>query len=163
MRRWAPRRPAAVLALTGRGRGAVTGLPVAAVVVASAVVAALLPGLVTDTPARALIGAQAGRYVALGAIRILDTRNGTGGISRPVGPGQTIDVQVTGRGGVPASGVVAVAINVTVVQRRHQQRLRHHLGLGGSSETASESQVSDRALLPRGSPKGVRHRDTLDF
>jgi hypothetical protein len=47
--------------------------------------------------------------------RILDTRDGTGGVPvAPVGPGGTLTVQVAGRGGVPASGVSAVVMNVTV-------------------------------------------------
>jgi hypothetical protein len=48
-----------------------------------------------------------------GPVRILDTRNGTGGYSAPVGPGKTISLQVTGVHGVPASGVTAVVLNVT--------------------------------------------------
>jgi hypothetical protein len=44
---------------------------------------------------------------------VLDTRNGTGGYSAPVGPGGTISLQVTGVDGVPASGVTAVVLNVT--------------------------------------------------
>jgi hypothetical protein len=40
--------------------------------------------------------------------RILDTRAGT-----PVAANTTIDVQVTGKGGVPATGVEAVALNLT--------------------------------------------------
>jgi hypothetical protein len=57
-----------------------------------------------------------GRYTPLTPARILDTRDGTGGLGGPVGPGATVDVQITGRGGVPASGVAAVAMNVTVTQ-----------------------------------------------
>ncbi len=57
-----------------------------------------------------------GLYNPLVPARILDTRNGTGGFSQPVGPGQTISIQVAGRGGVPASGVVAVIMNVTATQ-----------------------------------------------
>ncbi len=53
-----------------------------------------------------------GRYTPLTPARILDTRNGPG----PVGPGATVDVQITGQGGVPESGVSAVAVNVTVTQ-----------------------------------------------
>jgi hypothetical protein len=45
--------------------------------------------------------------------RILDTRDGTGGFSSPIAPGQTIDVQVTNTGGVPATGVEAAVFNVT--------------------------------------------------
>jgi len=47
--------------------------------------------------------------------RVLDTRNGNGGYNTPVGPGQTINLQVGGRlgSGVPATGVSAVVLNVT--------------------------------------------------
>ncbi|HEX3622702.1 MAG TPA: hypothetical protein VHT97_10340 [Acidimicrobiales bacterium] len=57
-----------------------------------------------------------GRYMPLTPARILDTRDGTGGIVGAIGPGATVDVQVTGRGGVPETGVSAVAVNVTVTQ-----------------------------------------------
>jgi hypothetical protein len=58
----------------------------------------------------------AGRYNPLTPARILDTRDGTGGILGPIGSAATVDVQITGSGGVPASGVSAVAMNVTVTQ-----------------------------------------------
>lgn len=45
--------------------------------------------------------------------RILDTRVGNGAPAARVGPDGQIDVQVTGRGGVPAAGVGAVVMNVT--------------------------------------------------
>lgn len=59
-----------------------------------------------------------GEYTALSPHRILDTRIGQGraGNVDPIGPGQTIDVQITGSGEVPASDVAAVVINVTVTQ-----------------------------------------------
>ncbi len=57
-----------------------------------------------------------GRYTPLTPARILDTRDGTGGLSGPVASGATVEVQITGRGGVPATGVAAVAVNVTVTQ-----------------------------------------------
>jgi len=57
-----------------------------------------------------------GRYTPLTPSRILDTRDGTGGIASPIGNQATVDVQITGRGGVPATGVSAVAMNVTVTQ-----------------------------------------------
>ena len=59
-------------------------------------------------------GQGAGPYHPLPPTRILDTRTGNGGYNTPVGNGQTINLQVTGRGGVPASGVAAVVLNVTV-------------------------------------------------
>lgn len=58
----------------------------------------------------------AGRYRPLTPQRLLDTRIGLGrssGQKTPIGRGQALTLQVTGRGGVPASGVTAVALNVT--------------------------------------------------
>src|SRR5688572_16066576 len=48
-------------------------------------------------------------YTALSRSRLLDTRESTS-----VGPRGVTDLVVTGRGGVPAAGVGAVALNVTV-------------------------------------------------
>lgn len=63
----------------------------------------------------AVVTPQAGgTYHALSPVRILDTRNGTGGVSSPIGPAGMLTLQVAGRGGVPASGVSAVTLNVTV-------------------------------------------------
>jgi hypothetical protein len=61
-------------------------------------------------------GGPGGRYTPLTPARILDTRDGTGGVSGPLGSGATVEVQIAGRGGVPASGVSAVAMNVTVTE-----------------------------------------------
>jgi hypothetical protein len=61
-------------------------------------------------------------FVPLVPARLLDTRPGGATIdgkfsgSGAVGPGQTLTLTVTGRGGVPASGVGAVALNVTVTE-----------------------------------------------
>lgn len=52
----------------------------------------------------------AGRVVAVDPARVLDTRTGGGA---PVAAGATIDVAVTGRAGVPATGVAAVVVNLT--------------------------------------------------
>jgi outer membrane protein assembly factor BamB len=54
-----------------------------------------------------------GRFNPLPPARILDTRNGTGGFTGPLGTSSSIDVQVTGQGTVPATGVAAVVLNVT--------------------------------------------------
>jgi len=61
----------------------------------------------TVTPGR-------GQYRPLAPARILDTRSGLGAPQAPVGQGGGLDVQITGQGGVPATGVVAVVLNVTV-------------------------------------------------
>ena len=53
-------------------------------------------------------------YFPLSPARVLDTRDGTGtgGVIAPIGQGAFIDVAVTGRLGVPATNVTAVALNV---------------------------------------------------
>jgi uncharacterized protein (DUF1501 family) len=55
------------------------------------------------------------RLQALSPARLLDTRDGTGGTNGQVGPGQTINLKVTGAGGVP-NNAKAVALNVTVTE-----------------------------------------------
>ena len=45
--------------------------------------------------------------------RLLDTRTGNGAALAKVAQRQILTLQVTGRGGVPASGVSAVVLNVT--------------------------------------------------
>ena len=55
-----------------------------------------------------------GEFTPVTPSRILDTRDGTGGISGPFGPQQTSSIAVAGAGGLPASGVGAVVLNVTV-------------------------------------------------
>ena len=58
-----------------------------------------------------------GAYHPLDPVRILDTRSGPTPVGvglGAVGPGQTIDVQITGRGNVPITGVSAVVVNVAV-------------------------------------------------
>jgi hypothetical protein len=52
-------------------------------------------------------------FTSLTPARILDTRAGPPG---RVGAGQTIQARVTGAGGVPATGVEAVVLNVTVTE-----------------------------------------------
>jgi outer membrane protein assembly factor BamB len=55
-------------------------------------------------------------FSALPPARILDTRDGVGAPTGKLGAGTTLPFQVTGRGGVPASGVAAVVLNVTVAE-----------------------------------------------
>jgi hypothetical protein len=52
-------------------------------------------------------------FVALPPTRIMDTRLNLGATG-PVGPAKTVSLQVEGEGGVPASGVTAAVLNVTV-------------------------------------------------
>jgi subtilisin family serine protease len=61
-------------------------------------------------------GASGARYTPLAPSRILDTRTGNGARPVKLGPGASLDLQVTGRGGVPASGVTGVVMNVTATE-----------------------------------------------
>jgi hypothetical protein len=56
------------------------------------------------------------RFHSLAPARLLDTRAGNGAPAGLVPTGAPIDLQVTGRGGVPATGVSAVVLNVTVTE-----------------------------------------------
>ncbi|MFM7537200.1 MAG: DUF1501 domain-containing protein [Acidimicrobiales bacterium] len=55
--------------------------------------------------------ADAVRAVALSPARVLDTRS-----TAPIGPGATLRLPMLERGGVPASGVRGVSLNVTVTE-----------------------------------------------
>ena len=66
-----------------------------------------------STPANTSGGA--GHFNPLTPARITDTRAGSGqpNAGHTIGAGQSLNVQVTGAGGVPATGVSAVVMNVT--------------------------------------------------
>ncbi len=70
--------------------------------------------MVYQSFAATLTGAD-GEFTSLTPARILDTRNGTGGITSAIGAGRTIQVQITGKGRVPAKNVKAVTLNLTAV------------------------------------------------
>jgi uncharacterized protein (DUF1501 family) len=99
------------LALFARGPGVAPPVPIPSLTPAPTP-APVLPS--TPSMAAPAIG-RPGRFVALAPQRICDTRHGLGSERRPLGPGETLAVQVAGQAGVPASGVLAVAVNVTSV------------------------------------------------
>ena len=72
--------------------------------------------LIADVAGYYLAGAAtaAGAFVSVDPARVLDTRTGNGAPQAAVAGNGTVDLQVTGRGGVPATGVAAVVVNVTV-------------------------------------------------
>ncbi|MEA2825963.1 MAG: hypothetical protein QOG43_402, partial [Actinomycetota bacterium] len=63
-------------------------------------------------------GSEAGgqRFHPVAPSRVLDTREGNGAPAAKVGPGGVVSLLVAGRGGVPASGATAVAMNLTVTE-----------------------------------------------
>jgi len=60
------------------------------------------------------IPSGAGAFGSLPPYRLLDTRSGIGAPQGPVAPHGVVQLHVLGQGGVPASGVSAVVLNVTV-------------------------------------------------
>jgi FG-GAP-like repeat/FG-GAP repeat len=68
----------------------------------------------SSPPSNAVDPLPGGTTNSLTPARILDTRGSNGGHEYPLGPGQTLTLQVAGRGGVPSSDVSAVVLNVTV-------------------------------------------------
>ncbi|MFN8038905.1 MAG: hypothetical protein U0Q07_06810 [Acidimicrobiales bacterium] len=59
---------------------------------------------------------RTGGFHALSPARVLDTRDGTNTAPGRMGPGTSRTVPMLGHGGVPASGVDSVVVNVTVTQ-----------------------------------------------
>jgi hypothetical protein len=72
--------------------------------------------------------AVTGAFGALPPDRLLDTRQGIGAPRSAVPANDSVRVQVTGRGGVPASGVSAVVLNVTVTAPRAKGYVTAHAG-----------------------------------
>ncbi len=58
-----------------------------------------------------------GLFVPITPARLLDTRTpGPASSGQPIGSGATLTLPITGRGGVPGSGVQSVALNVTATR-----------------------------------------------
>ncbi len=61
------------------------------------------------------VGGEPGAFVPLAPSRLLDTRIGTGAPRAAVAARGSVDLVIAGHGGVPATGVAAVALGVTDV------------------------------------------------
>jgi hypothetical protein len=86
----------------------------------------------TPVSGRAWTKGGAGTYYALPRpVRFLDTQTGNGAPRAHVAKGQTVHLQITGRGGVPASHVSAVVLNLTTVHPAAQTSLTAYAS-GGS-------------------------------
>jgi uncharacterized protein (DUF1501 family) len=68
-----------------------------------------------DVPTGGVPPSVLGDFVSITPSRLYDSRYGTGGRTARLGAGTTAEVQVLGVGGVPASDVTAVAVNVVAV------------------------------------------------
>ncbi|MEU3843180.1 FlgD immunoglobulin-like domain containing protein [Streptomyces sp. NPDC028635] len=69
--------------------------------------------LIADVAGYYTLSGGGDRFRPVEPARVLDTRSGLGAPKAKVGAGRTVTVQVAGRGGVPATGVSAVVMNVT--------------------------------------------------
>lgn len=70
-----------------------------------------------DVDARVTVALHpGGLFHAVEPTRILDTRTGFDAPAGAIGPDASLDVQVTGQGGMPSTGVSAVVLNVTVTE-----------------------------------------------
>ena len=59
-------------------------------------------------------GTLGSRFQGVAPFRFFDTCDGTGGVApAPLGPGGVLKFKVTGKGGVPSTGVSGVVMNVT--------------------------------------------------
>ena len=74
--------------------------------------------LIADVAGYHLSGppAAVGAFVSVDPLRLLDTRVGTGTSRTALAANESVELQVTGKGGIPAAGVVAVSMNVTATQ-----------------------------------------------
>jgi uncharacterized protein (DUF1501 family) len=102
----------------------------------------------TATPSAGTSGAlaSAGRFVALAPQRVCDTRGGLGGRLGQVGPGETLAVQIAGVGGVPSTGVTAVAVNVTSVNATEPGFFSVFPSNVAATDTSSLNLVPGRAV-----------------
>jgi hypothetical protein len=89
------------------------------------------------------IGAMDGLFRPLVPARIFDTRDGTG----KLGPGQSVDVQVAGNGGVPPIGAEAAVLNVTATGATAPSYLIAYPS-GSTRPTASNVNFTAGATLP---------------
>lgn len=90
-------------------------------------------------------------YHAVAPIRICDTRSGQTKVACPggttLGPDGTVTVSAAGNGGVPASGVTAVVVNVTATNTTAQSHLTVFPG-GTDEPTASNLNWTANQTIP---------------
>ncbi|NUT31598.1 MAG: hypothetical protein HOV79_00845 [Hamadaea sp.] len=92
-----------------------------------------------QTPGLTAVAADAGSlgtYAAIAPVRVLDTRNGTGGQQGPVTAGGVVSIQIDGKGYQTSGHVSAVVLNVTVTAATSAGFLTVYPG-GGARPAAS--------------------------
>lgn len=120
--------------------------------------------IIADTSGYYLAGtpSTAGAFSAQAPFRQLDTRNGTGGINGPVAPGQTINVKVAGQGGIPVSGISAVAMNITVANPTSFGFITAYAG-GSPQPSTSNVNYATGQIIPNFAITPVAPDGTISF
>ena len=105
--------------------------------------------LIADVVGYYVAGApvEPGSFAGVTPFRVLDTGQGTGAPG-PVGGGESVRVKITDEGGLPATGVSAVLLNVTVVNPEAAGYVAIYSGIAeppsaGSVEFAAGQTVSN--------------------
>jgi hypothetical protein len=85
--------------------------------------------------------------------RVLDTRNGTGAPAAKLGPNSALYLQLTGKGGIPSTGVEAVVMNVTVTNPSAPSYLTAwpagtSMPLASNLNFAANQTVANRVVVP---------------
>jgi len=99
-------------------------------------------------------------YVPITPTRFLDTRNGTGGTTGPVGAHDAIKLSIEGENGVPFNNVTAVAINLTALSGSDPGFIVAYpdgTGVPGTSniDYGAGQTIANFAIVPLGADGGI--------
>ena len=111
-----------------------------------------------------LTASAAGSYIPVAPARLLDTRSGKGAPRAQVKANTTLNLTVTGHGGVPSSGVSAVMLNVTAVTPSGQGNIAvyphgHALPLASNLNYQVGQTTANAVLVPVGTGGQVSIRN----
>ena len=103
---------------------------------------------------------QADRFDFVAPARLMDTRSGTGGSKGALAAGKTDVLTVAGAGGLPATGVAAVALNLTVTGTTGSGYLVAYADGTAEPGTSDENwqgstTKATNAIVPVGSDGGI--------
>ncbi|MGI8667923.1 MAG: carboxypeptidase regulatory-like domain-containing protein [Jatrophihabitans sp.] len=122
--------------------------------------------LVADIAGYYLAGtpSQAGAFSSIAPERLLDTRTGLGAPKAALPGGTTVALQLTGRPGIPSTGVAAVALNVTAISPSTSGYLTGYpsgtpLAAVSNLDFAANSSVANLMVVPVGSDGAVYLRN----
>lgn len=109
-------------------------------------------------------GQPGSRFHSIDPYRYFDTRDGSGGVGvGPVGSNSKLRFKVTGVGGVPASGVTGVVMNVTITEPTHPSYLTVYPGDVSTPPTASNLNFLPRMTVPNLVTVRVPANGVIDF